>query len=64
MAVKKFKLSPEQLKKLDDLSEDITALESEISKAKSVGIEVSKIETQLSASKVLRSNLIKVYGTI
>lgn len=62
MAVKKFTLSPEQLKKLDELSEDITVLEDEISKARSVGLDVSKIETQLKASKILKQNIVKAYG--
>jgi len=62
MAINKFTLTPEKRAKLEALSDDIVELEGEIAKAKSIGIDVSKVETQLKAARVLRENIIRVYG--
>jgi hypothetical protein len=62
MAINKFKLTPEKQAKLELLSTDIEDLEDEIKKARSVGIDVSKVEAQLKAAKILKENIIKVYG--
>jgi len=62
MSINKFKLSPEQLGKMQNLDEDIADLEDEIKKAKSVGLDVGAIETQLKAAKILKANIVKAYG--
>lgn len=62
MTIPEIKLSPADKKKLVDMAEDITALQREITKAETAGIDVKQLKDDLTASLKLRSGILRVYG--
>lgn len=62
MAIPEIKLTAEDKAKLEAMSPDITALQREITKAETAGIDVADLKADLAKSLKLREGILKVYG--
>lgn len=62
MPIPEIKLSAEDKEKLLVMQPDIVALQREIAKAKSAGIDVAELEADLKQSLKLREGILRVYG--
>jgi len=63
MAREKIKLTPEQLKRLNDLQADTDWLQEEIRRAEYVGLDVAELKERFNKMSSIRSRMIEEYGT-
>ena len=62
MAREKITLTPEQLKRLNDLQADTDWLKEEIRRAEYVGLDVADLKTRFDKMSLIRSRMIEEYG--
>lgn len=62
MPIPEIKLAPEDKKKLEDMSPDIVALQREVKKAETAGIDVKELKADLAKALKLREGILRVYG--
>lgn len=62
MPIPEIKLLPEDKEKLLAMQPDIVALQREIVKAETAGIEVADLKADLTKSLKLRDGILRVYG--
>ena len=62
MARERIKLTPEQKRKLEDLSGDIDWLQEEIRRAEYVGIDVTDLRDRFEKMKGIRVRMLEEYG--
>lgn len=63
MAREKIKLTPEQLKRLNDLQADTDWLQEEIRRAEYVGLDVAELKERFNKMSSIRTRMIEEYGT-
>lgn len=56
-----IKLKGEDVKKLEDMKDDLSWLDSEIKRAEKVGLDVSDLKKRLIKTKKLREGILKEY---
>lgn len=61
MVREKIFLSPEQLKRLADLKDDIEWLREEIRRAEFVGIDVAELKTRFEKTNSIRERMLEEY---
>jgi len=62
MAIPEIKLSSEDKEKLLAMSPDIVALQREVKKAETAGIDVVELKADLAKALKLREGILRVYG--
>jgi len=62
MAREKITLTPEQLKRLNDLQSDTDWLQEEIRRAEYVGLDVADLKERFNKMSLIRSRMIEEYG--
>jgi len=63
MAREKITLTPEQLKRLNDLQADTDWLKEEIRRAEFVGLDIADLKERFDKMSLIRSRMIEEYGT-
>ena len=62
MPREKIYLTPEQLKRLDDLETDIDWLSEEIRRAEYVGIDIADLKERFDKMKAVRARMLEEYA--
>jgi len=62
MAREKITLTPEQLKRLNDLQADTDWLKEEIRRAEYVGLDVADLKERFDKTSLIRTRMIEEYG--
>ena len=62
MPIPEIRLTPEDKATLEALEADIVALDKELIKAESAGLDVADLKADLDKAKKLREGLLKFYG--